>query len=56
MKRLLLSIILLITIIGSIQLATHFVANKTSNNESPDSTLTEIDSIMEDITPTTPSY
>ncbi len=55
MKRLLLSIILLITIIGSIQLATHFVANKASN-ESPDSTLTEIDSIMEDITPPTPTY
>lgn len=53
MKRLILSIILLITIIGSIQLATHFIANNTSAYIDTKEK-TELDSIMENITPPTP--
>lgn len=54
MKRLLLSIALLVTVIGAIQLATHFAAKNSDETIAAESDTTAIDSIMENITPPTP--
>lgn len=53
MKRLFLSIIILIAVIGSIKLATHFAAQQSDDATTPTDT-TAIDSIMENVTPPTP--